>query len=228
MYSSVVIASSRLGFILCVMFLAWLIDFRAGFKALWERISGLRRIVALLAIVFIIQALAQRGGEVILDIGILRVHSQGLYAAAVQCLRLIVIYWCATSLSRLDFTMYKIAFSKLHLPEEISFMVSYMAHLIPDLRSRFTQQNQELRLRGIQFKSCSWKHKLEIYRILAFGILSEVLHDSTRQAISLELRGFRSQGKRSNLNQQSLRGYDALIIAGLPVLLIVIRYVLLP
>ena len=55
---------------------------------------------------------------------------------------------------------------------------------------------------------------MEVFRILALGALAEVLHDSTRQAISLELRGFRSKGPRTILHQRQFTYADGLALSG--------------
>ncbi|HPI26786.1 MAG TPA: energy-coupling factor transporter transmembrane component T, partial [Candidatus Cloacimonadota bacterium] len=97
-------------------------------------------------------------------------------------------------------TLYRAAFAKIRLPEELSFMISYMAHLVPQLQINFRTQMQELKLRGILVSKLPIKEKLEIYKIISIATVAEIIVQSSSQAIALELRGFRSKGKRSSLN----------------------------
>ena len=213
-YSSMAIVSSRLNNLNWIALMALLLDWREGYRALRHRANSLIKIAPLVMAVFVIQLLFRKGGDVNLDLGMIKIYDEGLYLAQLQSMRIIVIYLCALSLSKLDFTLYKVAFAKLHLPEEIAFMISYMVQLIPSLRKRFQSQSTELSLRGIKLRDCKFKTRLEVFRILALGALAEVLHDSTRQAISLELRGFRSKGPRTILHQRQFTYADGLALSG--------------
>jgi len=194
---------------LAILFiLAWLMDWREGTKALMQRILSLKRIIWILISIMLIQLLFQRDGEVVLNLGIITIREAGWQMARLLGLRLSVIYMVAQSLSKLDFPLYKAAFAKIHLPEELSFMISYMAHLIPQLSANFKAQTRELQSRGIAIRRLPLKQKLEIYKILSIATIAEIILLSRKQAIALELRGFRSMGKRSSLHELKFRGYD--------------------
>lgn len=220
LYSSLAIATSNIQNLFILLMLATLLEVRNGIKSTWRRFFGLHRFALLFLSIVVIQILFRREGEVLYRLGALIVYEKGISLSVILSLRIATIYLCAQSLSKLDFTLFKAAFAKLHLPEEISFMVSYMAQLIPHLHERFKTQMQYLCERGIDFQKCPLRDKLEIYRILAFSTIANVIQDSTKQAISLELRGFRSKGKRSSIHDLPLRSYDLLALGWITALIL--------
>ena len=120
----------------------------------------------------------------------------------------------------MDFTLYRAAFAKIRLPEELSFMISYMAHLVPQLSMNFRAQMKELKLRGILISKLPLKEKLEIYKIISIATVAEIILQSSSQAIALELRGFRSKGKRSSLNSQNFSWRDLFVPLWIALLLL--------
>jgi energy-coupling factor transport system permease protein len=211
-YSSMAIASSSPLQLLWIFVWAWLTDFREGYTALILRLSSLKKIGWLLISLGLIQLLFRRGGQILFSLGCFQVHEAALTYAAMIALRIMIIYLCASSLSKLDFSSYRAAFSKIRLPEELSFMVSYMAHLIPQLSARFRQQMAELSARGLRLKKLRLNQKLTIYRILALFTVADLILQSKRQATVLELRGFRSAGKSSSLHVHRQSVWDLAIM----------------
>ena len=207
-YSSLAIASQSPGFLLIVFILAWLCEFRRGPKVLWTRLQSLKKLIWLVLSLVIIQLLFRRGGGIVLDLGIIKIYRDALTSSAFLALRIMIIYLCALSLSGMDFNRYRAAFATLRLPEEISFMISYMAQLIPHYSAMFKDQMRELKDRGIIIRKLSLKDKLKLYKLLALAALAELILMSGRQAIALEIRGFRSKGKRSSLDRYSFGLYD--------------------
>jgi len=207
-YSSLAIILQRPDSLLIVFFLAWLCEYRSGAKALWNRLLGLKKLMWLVLSLVIIQLLFRKGGGIALDLGIVHIHNYALVSSAFLSLRILIIYLCAISLSGMDFSQYRAAFAALNLPEEISFMISYMAQLIPYYSGKFKEQMQELRDRGISIRRLRMNDKLQIYKILAITAIADIIMMSGRQAIALEIRGFRSKGKRSSLNRYAFGLYD--------------------
>lgn len=198
-YSSLAVALRNPATLLLVFLLAWLSEFRQGARLLVLRLAKLQKIGWLIFSLVIIQLIFRREGEVILSAGFVKIYSEALSSSAFLSLRIMIIYLCAISLSSLDFSLYRSAFSAIHLPEEISFMVSYMIHLIPEYTSRFKDQLQELKERGIRIRKLGLAQKISLYKILSLSAIANIILQSGKQAIALELRGFRSRGKRSNL-----------------------------
>jgi len=123
-YSSLAIVISNPLYQILLFLLAWLLDWREGSEGMGRRLIGLQRYLWLFLSVMLIQLLFTRRGVPILNLGILSIHSDGITMAAVLGLRLAVVYMVANSLSKMDFTLYRAAFAKIRLPEELSFMIS--------------------------------------------------------------------------------------------------------
>jgi energy-coupling factor transport system permease protein len=212
LYSSlaIIIRSPRLLMVLFI--LVWLLDWQEGSKAMMHRLLGLKKIIWILISIMLIQLLFQREGEIVLNLSIITIREAGWQMARLLGLRLSIIYMVAQSLSKLDFPLFKAAFAKIRLPEELSFMISYMAHLIPQLSANFKAQMHELKQRGIAIRKLPLKEKLEIYKILSIATVAEIILHSRKQAIALELRGFRSMGKRSSLHELSFGVWDLLAL----------------
>jgi len=201
--------------------MAWLIDFRDGYKALMLKVEKLEKITWLLISIVLIQLLFRRGGGILYSLGPFSIHRKAAVSSAFLSFRIMIIYMCASSL---DFSLYRSAFAAIRLPEEISFMVSYMAHLIPGYSSRFKEQMQELRDRGINLRKLGIKQKLNLYRILALSAIADIILQSGRQAIALELRGFRSKGHPGSLHRYRFRYWDLSILVLMIGVLILIWY----
>lgn len=214
-YSSLSIALQRPVQLVWLLLWAWLLDWPDGPLALLKRLRGLKKILWLLVSVSIIQILFRRGGSILFTLGPCAIHSAAVNYSLMISLRLMVIYLCGKSLTKLDFSAYRSAFSKIHLPEELSFMISYMVHLIPELGARFKDQTAELKERGLQISKMKLKAKLTVYKILALSSLADIILQSGEQAIALELRGFRSSGKRSSLHVLSFGPWDLGILFGM-------------
>lgn len=157
-------------------------------------LRSLLRLFPLFLIVFILQILFRRGGESLWSYGCFSVTSEGLALATQVVLRLCIIYLSAVLLVNLQFNDYRNAFSLIRLPEELSFMVSFVIHILPLLSKRFKDAIILLRYRGLDIKRSSLTMRLRIYRVIVLSVLAGLVHNVRWQAIALELRGFRSPG----------------------------------
>jgi energy-coupling factor transport system permease protein len=178
----------------------------------------LRRSFPLLLSIAIVQLLFRRQGEVIWSFGFLTFRSVGLNLAILLCLRLITVIYAARILAALSFQDFSLAFATLKLPEELSFMLSYAVHLVPrflfDLKGFVTG----LKLRGIDPGKLSFSKRLQVFKMLAVASLAEIIRTSEISATALELRGFRSKGKRTFLYQRTPHAGETavfLLFAGL-------------
>lgn len=204
--TSIAVLSTSLS-ILCIMIVVAL---AAGFlsrgKAMFTYLKGLKRLTSLILTLFVVQMVFRRNGDIVFSLGFVHIYSDGLTVALEVSLRLIILLISAGILGRLSFIDFKNAF--LLLPQELSFMISYVVHLIPLLRSRFLHYLLVLRLRGLQMKDLKLSQRFKLYRIISLSVLGSMLHISQRQAVALELRGFRSQGKKTFLYKERIRFWD--------------------
>lgn len=172
----------------------------------------LYRLMPLLLMVFMLQILFRRGGNTLWSYGWLRIDSNGIYQALMISLRFIIIISCAAILSGLSFVDFRNAFACVRLPEEISFMVAYVIRFVVYLDKYFRDAQKSLSLRGIRNKNLSLRQRLQVFQIIAVSTLADALSKSQMQAIALELRGFRSLGKRTELHQSRFGMSDMLVL----------------
>lgn len=188
-------------------------------------LKSVKVIIPVILSVFVIQLIFRKSGEKLLDLGILSIHSEGLLLGLEVGLRLLILLFSATLLSALSYAELRLALK--FLPEELSFLISYVLHLLPRLRERLREVSQGLKQRGIVQKELSLKEKILVYRILSLAVLASLIQSSEMQAIQLELRGFRRQGKKSFLYHRKPSWLDlwvCVLLLGLSFLLVNLRY----
>lgn len=212
-FSSVALFVPQLGWLLGALLLS--LCFQTvlnGFA--WPRlVRQLRYMLPLCIMILIIQLLFGKEGALLWGSGWYGVHAVALQRGLAFSLRLLILWSCAQALIKLSYEDFDLAFSKLHLPEELGFMTFHAVHIIPAMNQKLAQTRQLLLLRGISLKALSLRQKLGLYKLISLGILAEVLSRSAIQAIALELRGFRSSGKRSRLYQKRLSWRDLALLA---------------
>lgn len=177
----------------------------AVLKSIWNSLP-------LLLSLAIIQILFNRQGKILWEYGWLRLSSTGLYWGMVFALRIITVILCSKALAALSFPQFQAAFATLRLPEEFSFMLSYGVHLVPMFLAQLKGFMTTLRLRGIEISKLKLNKRMHLYKLLAISALAAVISGSTYAAITLELRGFRSQGRRSYLHECKLHLTDAMAV----------------
>jgi energy-coupling factor transporter transmembrane protein EcfT len=172
----------------------------------------------------VLQLIFRHEGEQVWQLGILRISSEGVFYATAMAFRLASVVLCAKAISRNSFQDFQAAFAAIRFPEEFSFMLSYGVQLIPSFAARLKGFMRSLQLRGIEPSKLPWGKRLQVYKLMAISALAEIISGSTYAAIALELRGFRSQGKRSSLHKKSAGITDAILLAGLILLIIFCLY----
>jgi energy-coupling factor transport system permease protein len=210
-FSSAAILVPQLAWLGAVLILGLLFrGLQAGFTwRIWARQFVL--MLPLFLAVLLIQTLFVKDGELLWGSSWHAVHAGGLQGGLAFSLRLLILFFSAQILLKLDYEDFDLAFNAVRLPEEIGFMVFYALHVIPASGDRIRQSLQILRLRGIDLGNRSIKTKLRIYKLISLAVLAEVLSRSAIQATALDLRGFRSSGKRSRLNQRGFAPPDFLL-----------------
>ena len=186
---------------------------------LWHRVV---KLLPLFISVFILQVLFRKGDIILLDLGWLRISKAGVYSGIQICIRFATIICSASAMTRLNYNDFRIAFSAIRLPEEIAFMVSYVIHFVPVLEERFRQSLATVRRRGVRIESLHYKAKIQLYRVLTIAVLAGILSKSGLQAIALELRGFRSEGKPTKYFQQRVGLKDSLVYYAMILLSLII------
>ncbi|HNX36913.1 MAG TPA: energy-coupling factor transporter transmembrane component T [Candidatus Cloacimonadota bacterium] len=191
-------------------------------KAGWRILLGLKRLLPLFLTLIIIQSLFRPGKELIFSLGFIHVSKAGFELGLLVSLRLMILLISASILGRLGYQDFRNAF--LYLPEEISFMISYVVHLIPGIRKEYLHYLEVLRWRGIILKEQPIRRRLHLYKTISISVLAGLLSGSTMQAVSLELRGFRRPGIKTFLYRQKTHLRDHLLWAVLLVLLVLLIF----
>ncbi len=199
-----------LGIALLLAFLCNLLYFGFSGKT-WLR--PVVRMLPLFLAVLLIQALFVKKGSLVWGRGWYGIYSAGLQGGVAFCLRLLILFFSARLLLKLDYEDFDAAFHAVQLPEELGFMVFYTIHVLPWAGDRISHNRQLLRLRGVELSELPWRQKLRIYQRISLSLLADLLSRSSVQAIALELRGFRSGGQRTRLHKRSFSWPDALALA---------------
>jgi energy-coupling factor transport system permease protein len=173
---------------------------------------GLKKLLPVLLVIFVIQILANHGGKTLLPLGFLSVTEAGLYKAVGLVLRILVIFIAAKILARMNYVEFDDAFRKLGFPDEAGFMIAHAAHLIPNISRELKAKKDLIIARGIDMKRLPLRDKVKIYKVIALDISGNLLRNVDQRSIALELRGFRSAGKSTRLRSIALGSTDALIL----------------
>lgn len=173
-------------------------------------LRSFRKLLPLLAIVFVIQVLATGSGNDLVSLGFTAITDMGIVRGVSIMLRLSVIFLAAKILARMSYVEYDDAFKKLGFPDEVGFMVAYAAHLVPGISQSIKSKRSLLTSRGISIKLLPLKDKMKVFRVIALDIAGNLLRNVDTRAIALELRGFRSAGRSTRLITASLGLADAL------------------
>jgi len=160
----------------------------------------------------ILQLIFRRGDELLWSWGVLSISVEGAKLAVQMGLGLLVVIYCAKALAVLSFQEFQLAFGLLRFPEEFAFMLSYAVHLVPAFIKQMKDFVINLKLRGINPSRLPWKQRMQVYKLLAITALADIIKGSSRSAIALELRGFRSNGKRSHLHTRPIKAADILVL----------------
>lgn len=176
-----------------------LLLFRIDIPSVWVY---LKRFLQLMLVVFIIQCIFTRGGEVLLSLGSTAlVSSQGLLAGASLVLRIIVIISAALILTTFSSRDFILGLVQWKVPYELAFMVTIAMRFLPLFRDEFINVVTAVQLRGVELKQVSWGKRIELFRCLLFPVVFSALLKAQQLAIAMESRGFRAYPRRTYLRR---------------------------
>lgn len=187
------------------------------------RLSLLLRLLPLLAMLLLIQLMFVKGGRIWLDLGWLRLGETALWRGTALILRLLVIVHSAQILLKLSYPEFEATFATVRLPEELAFMVFYSVQIIPRVGRDLAHYRQLLLIRGIEPSRLALRTRLRVYSLISLTVVANLLSRSGIQATALELRGFRSKGKRSRLERHRFGVADLGLLLGM----VVVSYLLI-
>lgn len=219
---------SRLVIVLCIstiailynnlVVLAWLLlaclILLSGKRQLDRRrlIRFFRYFIPLLFSIFIIQIIFNNKGEILLDMRLFKVTTQGLETAGIVVLRLLILFLAGVWLWGLSHREFNQAFRTIGMPESLAVLIALTLHFLPLLAERIKQLTTQLRLRGINLKRMKIKSRLQLYLNMVIPLLGWTMKDLKYQAIALDLRGFRNGMRHSCYQRKRLNLLDFMLI----------------
>lgn len=187
-----------------------LLLFRIDIPSVWVY---LKRFLQLMLVVFIIQCIFTRGGEVLLSLGSTAlVSSQGLLAGASLVLRIIVIISAALILTTFSSRDFILGLVQWKVPYELAFMVTIAMRFLPLFRDEFINVVTAVQLRGVELKQVSWGKRIELFRCLLFPVVFSALLKAQQLAVAMESRGFRAYPQRTYLRRLDFIWADYLVM----------------
>lgn len=199
----------RLSLLLAVTILLLLV-FRIDIRSVWVY---LKHFLSLMAIVFIIQCLFTRGGDVLLTLGTVPlVTSEGLLTGAGLVLRIIVVMAAALLLTTVSSRDFILGLVQWRVPYELAFMVSIALRFLPLFRDEMVNVMTAIQLRGVELKRVSWGEKMELFRCLLFPVVFGMLLKAQNLAAAMEARGFRAYPRRTYLRRLDFIWADYVVI----------------
>ena len=187
-----------------------LLIFRFDISAIW---GYLKPFLSLMLILFVIQCVFTRGGEVLLAVGpVPLVTSKGLSIGASVVLRIMVLTAAAmlfTTFSSRDFVLGLVQWK---VPYELAFMVSIALRFLPIFRDEFINVVTAVQLRGVELKQVPWGQKITMYRRLFFPVVYGTMLKAQQLAVAMEARGFRAYPKRTYLRRLNFHCADYVVM----------------
>lgn len=170
-----------------------------------------RLILSLIALLFLVQCLFNRGGQPLLAVGSFTlVTEQGLRAALLVVLRLLIVVSSALLVLTGESRDYLLALRWLGLPWEICYMVLAALRFIPLLREEAQATFAAMQMRGCDFRGAPLLEKGRHYIALLLPVTAGALARAEALAIAMEARAFRAQPGRTSWRRLQIRKADLL------------------
>jgi len=177
-----------------------------GAGVIWGKLRGLFGLIAML---FILQCLFNRNGAPALVLwGLTVVTANGLTAAALICLRLLVIVLGALMVFVGNARDYLLALTSLKVPYEIAFMVLAALRFLPILREEARDVLNAAQMRGLKLKKTGLKNQAGAYISLVLPVVAGAVRRAERLSIAMEARGFRALPRRTSMRSLRMRPAD--------------------
>ena len=180
----------------------------------------IKRVVAILILfvllIFFIKILMDNSNsKLLLDLGFLQIREQGIIDGLNQTKILVVLvatmvlFFLTTEMEDL-----MIALQKLNMSHVVSYVILSTLQLIPEMIKKSNVIMQAQAARGIETKGSIINRMKAFFPSIGPLIISSIT-DIEDRAITLEVRGFSAETKKSNLKQVSKRKLDTLLTIGI-------------
>ena len=182
---------------------------------------------------FILQVLFNQEGELLFELGFIKIYTQGLIIATLMSLRLVLVVVISTLLTLTtkptDLTLaleslFK-PFKKIGLPvSELALMISIALRFIPTLLEETQKILKAQASRGVDIREGKFKDKvMQIVSLLVpLFILSFKRADELANA--MEVRGYIPGRARTSINRLYWKGKDSILIL-IGILLLMVGFI---
>lgn len=186
----------------------------------WFKIRG---ILGLIAALFLIQCLFNRGGDPVLVLGSVSLVTQnGLEIALLVSLRLAIIVLSALIVLTGAARDYLLALTQCKIPYEIAFMTLAAMRFIPMLREEAQDVLCAVQMRGLQFKNAGLRQQAKIYISIVLPVVAGAIRRAEQLSMAMEARAFRVYPQRTSMRKLSFVAGDWIYLAGYCVALAVL------
>lgn len=198
-------------------------------------LEGLKPIIFIIVFTFLLHIFMTKGGDVVFQIGSLKIYEEGLRQAVFISARFILLISMATMLT-LTTTPIEITdglesllnpLNRIRVPvHEIALMLSISLRFIPTLVQETEKIMKAQSARGVEFTSGPWKDRIRAVVSLLIPLFIGSFKRAEELAIAMEARGYRGGNGRTKFRdlQWNLRDTLAMVsLVLLTILLVVVR-----
>ncbi|WP_299092075.1 energy-coupling factor transporter transmembrane protein EcfT [uncultured Metabacillus sp.] len=190
-------------------------------------LKGLKPVLWIILFTFLLHILVTKEGEVLVDLGFLRIYEVGLKQGIYLSLRFLYLILMTTILT-LTTTPIEITdgmesllgpFKKIKLPvHELALMMSISLRFIPTLMEETDKILKAQMARGVDFASGPVKDRFKAVVPLLVPLFISAFKRAEELATAMEARGYRGGEGRTKLRQLKWRGLDTSVLSLLVVL----------
>jgi energy-coupling factor transport system permease protein len=196
-------------------------------------LKGLKPVLWIILFTFILHLLVTKEGDILLDLGFLRIYEEGLKQGIFISFRFLFLILMTTILT-LTTTPIEITdgmesllapFKKLRLPvHELALMMSISLRFIPTLMEETDKILKAQMARGVDFTSGPIKNRIKAIVPLLVPLFISAFKRAEELATAMEARGYRGGEGRTKLRQLKWKFLDTSVISLLVVLGLVLIY----
>ena len=196
--------------------------------------KGLKPIYFIIIFTFVLNIFFQSGGKVLVQLGFIRVTSEGLRTASFMAVRLVLL---VVSSQLLTLTTSPISLTDglesllrpltvIHFPaHEIAMMMSIALRFIPTLMDEADKIMKAQKARGADFETGSIVKRARAMVPLLVPLFVGAFRRAEELALAMDARCYRGGAGRTRMNQLKYQSID--LIAGLAILLLFAGVILL-
>lgn len=204
---------------------ALLVIMAAGGVSLREAVRRASGMFRLIICIFVLQCVFTRSGEVLVKIcGFTVITSDGVHTALAVCIRLLILTCSALVLMSGESRDYIPAFTQLHIPYEIVFMLMITLRFLPILHEEIREVLTAVQMRGTRIKNAPIKDRADTYLRVMIPIISAAIKHTENINSAMISRAFRAMPDRTCMRRLRLNIRDifAAIVSAAVFLLITI------